>query len=71
MKKYRVFVSSVQKEMELERLAISSLITTDPFLNEHLDFLFDKEPIYRLSSDFLKISSDGMGPNQDAGRQVR
>ncbi|MGA1870786.1 MAG: ATP-binding protein [bacterium] len=46
MTKYRVFVSSVQKEMELERLAISSLITTDPFLNEHLEaVLFDKEPI--------------------------
>ncbi len=46
MNKYRVFVSSVQKEMELERLAVSSLITTDPFLNEHLEpVLFDKEPI--------------------------
>jgi len=43
---YKVFISSVQKEMELERLAISSLITTDPFLNEHLiPVLFDKEPI--------------------------
>ncbi|MFH1674251.1 MAG: ATP-binding protein [Pseudomonadota bacterium] len=46
MRKYKVFVSSVQKEMELERLAVSSLIITDPFLSEHLEpVLFDKEPI--------------------------
>ena len=30
MSKLRVFVSSVQKEMETERVAIASLITTDP-----------------------------------------
>lgn len=46
MRKYRIFVSSVQKEMEPERLAVSSLITTDPFLREHLNpVLFDKEPV--------------------------
>ena len=46
MRKYRIFVSSVQKEMEPERLAVSSLITTDPFLSEHLNpVLFDKEPV--------------------------
>ena len=44
--KYKIFISSVQKEMEHERSTISSLITTDPFLNEHLiPVLFDKEPI--------------------------
>jgi predicted HTH transcriptional regulator len=44
--KIRIFVSSVQKELEPERLAITSLITTDPFLLEHCDpVLFDKEPI--------------------------
>lgn len=46
MRKYRIFVSSVQKEMEPERLAVSSLITTDPFLSKHLNpVLFDKEPV--------------------------
>jgi ATP-dependent DNA helicase RecG len=46
MGKHRVFVSSVQKEMESERLAIASLITTDPFLMEHCEpVLFDREPI--------------------------
>lgn len=46
MNKLRVFVSSVQKELELERLAIASLITTDPFLREHCEpVLFDREPL--------------------------
>ena len=44
--KVRVFISSVQKELEPERLAIASLISTDSFLCEHLEpVLFDKEPI--------------------------
>jgi ATP-dependent DNA helicase RecG len=46
MSKLRIFVSSVQKELEVERLAISSLITTDPFLREHCEpVLFDREPL--------------------------
>ena len=32
MSKLRVFVSSVQKELENERVAVASLITTDPWL---------------------------------------
>jgi ATP-dependent DNA helicase RecG len=44
--KLRVFVSAVQKELEPERSAISSVITSDPFLLEHCEaILFDKEPI--------------------------
>ena len=46
MSKLRVFVSSVQKEMEHERVAIASLITTDPFLMQHCEpVLFEKEPL--------------------------
>lgn len=46
MSKLRVFVSSVQKEMEAERVAVASLITTDPFLMQHCEpVLFEKEPI--------------------------
>ncbi|HEY3856430.1 MAG TPA: ATP-binding protein [Verrucomicrobiae bacterium] len=45
MSKLRVFVSSVQKEMEIERIAIASLITTDPWLLQHCEpVLFEKEP---------------------------
>jgi len=44
-KKYRIFISSVQKELEPERLALFSLITTDPFLKEHFEpVLFEKLP---------------------------
>lgn len=42
----RVFISSVQKELEIERLAIAGLITADPFLTQYLEpVLFDQEPI--------------------------
>lgn len=46
MSKLRVFISSVQKELEPERVALASLITTDPFLMQHcVPVLFEKEPI--------------------------
>jgi hypothetical protein len=31
MKPLRLFISSVQKELELERTAVAGLIATDPF----------------------------------------
>jgi ATP-dependent DNA helicase RecG len=55
--KLRVFVSSVQKEMESERVAIASLITTDPYLLQHCEpVLFEKEPApaRKLSQPYLK-----------------
>lgn len=43
--KLRIFVSSVQKELEHERAAIAQLIGTDPFLLKHCEaVLYDKEP---------------------------
>src|SRR5260221_11436763 len=45
MSKVKIFVSSVQKELENERVAINSLITTDPFLMQHCEtVLFEYEP---------------------------
>ena len=41
----RIFISSVQKELELERAAVAGLIATDPFLLQHCTpVLFEKEP---------------------------
>jgi ATP-dependent DNA helicase RecG len=41
----RVFVSSVQKELEYERAAVAQLISVDPFLLKHCEaVLYDKEP---------------------------
>ncbi len=57
MSKLRVFVSSVQKEMESERVAIASLITTDPYPLQHCEpVLFEKEPApaRKLSQPYLK-----------------
>jgi predicted HTH transcriptional regulator len=43
--KKRIFISSVQKELELERAAVAGLISTDPFLVQHcLPVVFEKEP---------------------------
>ncbi len=43
--KIRVFISSVQKELADERLALQILLTTDPFLSEHcVPVLFENEP---------------------------
>ena len=61
MSKIKIFVSSVQKELENERVAISSLITTDPFLMQHCEpVLFEYEPIpYRKQSKpYLKALAD-------------
>jgi predicted HTH transcriptional regulator len=45
MKPIRLFISSVQKELELERAAVVGLIATDPFLLQHsVPVLFEKEP---------------------------
>jgi predicted HTH transcriptional regulator len=45
MKKIRVFVSSVQRELENERLAVLSLISTDAFLQAHCEaVLYEFEP---------------------------
>ena len=45
MKPVRIFISSVQKELELERAAVAGLISSDPFLLQHgLPVLFEKEP---------------------------
>ena len=41
----RVFVSSVQKELEDERLIVHNLLTTDPFLSAHCTpVLLELEP---------------------------
>lgn len=45
MSKLRVFISSVQKELENERLAVLSLISTDQFLQAHCEpVLYEFEP---------------------------
>lgn len=45
MKPIRMFISSVQKELELERAAVAGLISTDPFLLQHaVPVLFEFEP---------------------------
>jgi len=43
--KLRIFVSSVQKELENERLTVLALVTTDSFLQTHYDaVLYEHAP---------------------------
>ena len=45
MSKLRVFVSSVQKELEHERAAAAQLVSVDPFLLKHCEpVLYEKDP---------------------------
>ncbi|MBX3416186.1 MAG: DUF4062 domain-containing protein [Pirellulaceae bacterium] len=45
MTKFRVFISSVQKELENERIAAQEILWTDPFLKTHCDpVLYEFEP---------------------------
>jgi len=42
MEKIRIFVSSVQKELEIERVAIAGWISSDPILSRQCEIvLFD------------------------------
>ena len=55
--KKRVFISSIQKELEPERQAIFSLIATDPFLKEHCTpILFEKQspPLRPADKPYLR-----------------
>lgn len=45
--KYSIFVSSVQKELENERVTIQDLVKNDPFLSVHYtSLLYEYEPAY-------------------------
>ncbi len=56
MKKLRIFVSSVQKELEVERVALAGWVSSDPQLADACDVvLFEKEPLSgkRISKPYL------------------
>lgn len=45
VEKLKIFVSSVQKELENERIAITELVSSDPFLGRHVEaILFEELP---------------------------
>lgn len=51
MPKIKVFISSVQKELETERLAIDELITDSPVLSRYFEtVLFERIPARPVSS---------------------
>ncbi len=57
MNKLRIFVSSVQKELEIERVAVAGWVSSDARLAEMCDvILFEKEPLSgkRISKPYLE-----------------
>jgi hypothetical protein len=57
MKKLRIFVSSVQKELEIERVAVAGWVSADPQLSERCEVvLYDKQPLTgkRISKPYLE-----------------
>lgn len=51
MLKFKIFISSVQKELETERLAIDELITDSPVLSRYFEtVLFERTPARAVSS---------------------
>lgn len=58
MEKLRIFVSSVQKELENERIAITELISSDPFLGRHVEaVLFEELPASASSAEAAYLSA--------------
>jgi len=52
MKRYRIFVSGVQKELKEERFAVKELILENSLLKKHFDvFLFEDLPAESKSAD--------------------
>ncbi len=57
MKKLRIFLSSVQKELEIERVAVAGWVSADPQLSEYCEVvLYDKQPLTgkRISKPYLE-----------------
>jgi len=45
MKKYKIFISGVQKELKEERRAVKDFVSSDVLLRDHFDvFLFEDHP---------------------------
>ena len=56
MKKYRIFVSGVQKELKAERRAVKDFILNDPLLSEYFDiFLFEDSPAKGKSAEAVYL----------------
>jgi ATP-dependent DNA helicase RecG len=56
-KKYRIFISSVQKELETERVAVAGAVSSDRVLSEWCEVvLFEKEPLSgrKVSKPYLE-----------------
>ena len=52
MKRYKIFISGVQKELKAERRAVKDFIIKDVLLSEYFDvFLFEDSPAKSKSAE--------------------
>jgi len=59
VKKYKIFVSGIQKELKVERRAIKDFIYGDALLSEYFEvFLFEDAPAKNKSSKFARLLHD-------------
>lgn len=60
MKKYKIFISGVQKELKEERRAVKKFILSDALLSEYFDvFLFEDSPAKSKSSERAYLEEVG------------
>jgi len=56
VRKYKIFVSGVQKELKSERRAVKDFILKDPLLSEYFDvFLFEDSPAKSKSAEVIYL----------------
>ena len=54
----KIFVSSVQKELENERIAVTELVSSDPFLNRNITpILFEQLPASAKSAEVTYLEA--------------
>jgi predicted HTH transcriptional regulator len=60
VKKYKIFISGVQKELKEERRAVKDFILADPLLSEYFDvFLFEDSPAKSKSAERAYLEEVG------------
>lgn len=80
MKKYKVFISSVQKEFKTERRAIKDFVSSDPLCRRYFEvFLFEDSPVrgrrpdkvyldaVKKSSIYIGLFGNEYGPQDSKG----
>lgn len=70
MKKYKIFVSGVQKELQAERQAVKESIAGDVLLSEYFDaFLFEAAPAKSRSAEIAYLEEVRLSRFSDTNKK--